>query len=115
MHDSPSTEELLTAVADTLIDQVMPATEGGTRHAVRVAANLCRIVVRELETPSDARVDAALGALAGAAEGDDLATALDERLKQADPSFDASVFDLLVADTKRRVDIAKPGYSNAGS
>ncbi|MCP4957847.1 MAG: hypothetical protein GY925_01120 [Actinomycetia bacterium] len=114
MHDSPSAEALLAAIADTLVDQVLPTTEGGTRHAVRVAANLCRIVIRELEAPSGDEVDAALAALVRIEEGDDLATALDERLKEADPAFDARVFDLLVADTKRRVDVAKPGYSDAG-
>jgi len=48
MHDRPTATELLTDIADLLTDEVLPALEGGVQHHVRVAANLCRIVEREL-------------------------------------------------------------------
>ena len=48
MQDRPTTTELLTDIADLLADEVVPALDGGTQHHERVAANLCRIVEREL-------------------------------------------------------------------
>lgn len=110
MNDSPSLTELLDAVAQTLSDEVLPATSGSTRHAVRVAASLCRIAGRELLAPGGAEVDLALAGLLGASADDDVAMLLDERLQSDDPLFDASVGDLLFADVCRRADIAKPGY-----
>lgn len=115
MNDTPTSAELLDAVAELLVEQVLPETTGTTRHAVRVAANLCRIVGRDVvESPDRAEIDSGLAALLGSPPSDDLGRLLDERLQSDDPDFDASVADLLFADVCRRVDIAKPGYRKAG-
>ena len=110
MNDEPRPTELLDAVARTLDEQVLAETSGATRHAVRIAANLCRVVVRELNAGDGAEIDSALADLLGSADGDDLARLIDERLRADDPALDSSVSDLLFADVCRRVDIAKPGY-----
>ncbi|MEM8706953.1 MAG: DUF6285 domain-containing protein [Actinomycetota bacterium] len=110
MHDSPPSDELLDAVARTLTDQVLPETSGGTAHAVRVAANLCRIIAREIADDGEAEIAASLAEILGVDETVDLATALDEALLADDPDVDAAVADLLYRDVQRRVDIAKPGY-----
>ena len=49
MQDRPSAIELLKAVERFLDDQVVPNTEGTRRFHARVAANVLRIVGRELE------------------------------------------------------------------
>jgi len=54
-----------------------------------------------------------LAQLLDASADDDVAALLDQRLASDDPTFDASVGDLLFADVCRRADIAKPGYRNA--
>ena len=110
MHDSPPSDELLDAVARTLSDQVLPETSGGTAHAVRVAANLCRVIAREIADGGGAEIAAQLVEILGVGPEADLATALDEALLADDPELDATVADLLYADVQRRVDIAKPGY-----
>lgn len=113
MNDAPSAEQLLDAVARVLTDQVLPETSGQTRHSVRVAANLCLIVGRQITATSDpsANADLALAGLLGQRTSADLAKLLDERLQGGnDPEFEAAVADLLYADVCQRVDVAKPGY-----
>ena len=110
MNDTPTSDELLDAVARTLTEQVLPDTSGSTRHSVRVAASLCRLVARELASPDEGEVDLALAELLGVDAGDDLARVLDERLRADDPEFESRVADLLYTDVCQRVDIAKPGY-----
>ena len=55
MIDRPDAPRLLRAMAETLTEEVLPATSGGARHSARVVANLCRILERELETGKVAR------------------------------------------------------------
>jgi hypothetical protein len=110
MDDAPTSAELLDAVARVLSEQVLPETDGATRHAVRVAANLCRIAGRDVASGGGHDIDRALAELVGQATTDDLARLLDERLLERNAEFDESVADLLFADVCRRVDIAKPGY-----
>jgi len=50
MNDRPSARELLAAVERFLEESVVPALEGPARFHARVAANVVRIVARELET-----------------------------------------------------------------
>lgn len=115
MNDSPTAIELLGAVARTLDVVAIPATStSANRHALRIAANLCRIVGRELESAPEPDRDLALAELLGCDPGDDLARLIDERLQTEDPEFDAAVGDLLFADVCRRVDIGKPGYREPG-
>lgn len=116
MNDWPSAPEVLDAVAQALTDEVLAGTAGGTAHTVRVAANLCRIVARQIRADDGSAVDLELALLVGLDEAtspDDLGAALDERLRTDDPAFDAAAAELLLADVVRRVDIAKPGYRGA--
>jgi len=65
-NDRPTAAELLEIVAETLSGIVVPATAPHVRHQARVAANLCRVVARELasEAASDTSIDLdATGAL----------------------------------------------------
>ena len=49
MQDRPSYDELLGAVERFLNEEIMPSVEGSRRFHARVAANVLRIVRRELE------------------------------------------------------------------
>jgi hypothetical protein len=48
MNDRPSAEELLEAVGRFLADEAVPGLEGHLKYQARVAANVVRIVAREL-------------------------------------------------------------------
>ena len=50
MQDRPTRVELLQGVEHTLRESLMPALEGADQFRARVAANVVRMVVRELET-----------------------------------------------------------------
>jgi hypothetical protein len=49
--DRPTAAELLEIMAATLSETVVPATAPHAQHQARVAANLCRILGRELAAP----------------------------------------------------------------
>ncbi len=49
MQDRPNYDELLSAVERFLDDEIVPNAEGARRYHGRVAANVIRIVRRELE------------------------------------------------------------------
>jgi hypothetical protein len=67
MQGDPDAARLLGAIADTLEERVLPRTDAEARHLVRVAANLCRIVAREVELDptADQRARVALSELLG--------------------------------------------------
>jgi hypothetical protein len=50
VNDRPSAKELLAAVERFLEESVVPALDGPVRFHARVAANVVRIVSREIET-----------------------------------------------------------------
>jgi Domain of unknown function (DUF6285) len=50
MQDRPTAIELLEAAAQFLEQQIVPATEGGKQFQTRVAANVIRIVAREIQS-----------------------------------------------------------------
>src|SRR5207344_2711907 len=54
VEDRPTASEVLQAISELLQDEVLPVLDGGLQHKVRVAANLCRIVERELRLGPDA-------------------------------------------------------------
>ena len=54
MLDRPDAATLLKAMAATLSDEVLPTTSGSARHSVRVIANLCLILEREVSTGASA-------------------------------------------------------------
>lgn len=123
MLDRPEAPRLLRSMAETLTDDVLPTTSGPARHAVRVVANLCRILEREVQH-GPANADAtrkALSELLGLdGELSDLVGELDRALFEApleDPSdgeddFDARVRKLILEDVERRLEVDRPGYAS---
>jgi hypothetical protein len=115
MLDRPDAATLLRAMADTLSEEVLPATRGAASHSVRVVANLCRILEREVRDAGEAGAAArrALADLLGH-EGslEELARELDARLERGgdDPDFEVRVRRVLLEDVRRRLAIDKPGY-----
>ncbi len=53
MNDRPSATELLAAVERFLEETAVPGLDGPARYHARVAANVVRIVARELETEDE--------------------------------------------------------------
>ena len=49
MHDRPTVDELLRAVELLLDEQLVPSLDGSRKYNARVAANVIRIVRRELQ------------------------------------------------------------------
>ena len=119
MLDRPDAATLLKAMAATLSDEVLPTTSGGTRHAVRVVANLCRILEREVIAGPPAS-EQTRQALAELLERDgtlpELVANLDRALRDGeateDASFDSRVREILLADVERRLEIDRPGYAS---
>ncbi len=111
MIDHPDPISLLEAMAKTLDEQVVPATSGGAKHQARVVANLCRIIARELAT-DDQPTQRDLADLLGC-DGDleTLIRELDDRLR--DGTAPDNTLPVLLADARRRAEIAKPGYTDA--
>ena len=123
MKDRPNAVELLRAMAETLTDEVVPATKGGAQHAARVVANLCRILEREWEAGNsgEAKTRDALVSLLGnsnsgsnsdSSSDSDLIAELDQRLKNSDEEFDAKAAEVLLADVRRRLAVDRPGYDS---
>jgi len=121
MHDRPTASELLAIMAQTLSDTVVPATEPHARHQARVAANLCRILARELEAPSTASaiasIEHTLGLVAPDDGGSDDGGNDDRRLDaicasiaSADDHQAAAVYADVAALVKSKLDVVKPGY-----
>ena len=119
MLDRPESAPRLKAMAAPLSDEVLPETSGGTRHAVRVIANLCRILEREFEAgpAGPERTRQALAELLGQ-DGtlpeliSELDRSLCEREIRDDTGFDSKVRKLILADVERRLAIDRPGYSS---
>lgn len=107
-HDDPTVAELVESVREWIERDVMPATEGRLSFHARVAANVLKIVERELAVADDheARHWARLESL-GVADDAALATAirsgeLDDRLDQVRDAVRESVID--------KLSVANPSY-----
>jgi hypothetical protein len=127
MLDRPDAATLLKAMAETLSDEVLPTTSGATRHAVRVVANLCRILEREV-IAGPAASEQTRQALAQLLDHDatlpELVAELDRRLRDGqtsddpsndlseDASFDSRAREVILADVERRLEIDRPGYAS---
>lgn len=123
MIDRPDAATLLKAMAATLSDEVLPTTSGGTRHAVRIVANLCRILERELAAGPAAR-EQTRQSLALLLDRDatllELVADLDRTLQGSASiddttdaaNFDARVREVLLADVERRLAVDRPGYAS---
>lgn len=95
MQDRPTYDELLAAVERFLDDEVVAKHEGALRYQGRVAANVVRIVRRELQHEDEqlAREWAGLDALLGAADRPDGRAALREALAQRNEELCARIRD----------------------
>lgn len=117
MQDRPTAAELLATIAELLEGEALEATQGGLRHQIRVAGNLCRIVERELELgPAlDARevelLSGVLGVDPAGRDARSLAGELVERLgKGHDPELERRAWRALVEIVRGKLAVAKPGH-----
>jgi hypothetical protein len=106
LYGRPTAAELVAAVADFLDNDVRAATEGQVDFHARVAANVLRIVGRELSDDSAADVTGRLAGLGFADEAQLAAAiragAMDDRVGDLLPTLRALV--------RRRLAVAHPGY-----
>lgn len=129
MQDRPTATELLDDVAALLADQIVPALDGNLRHHARVAANLCRIVSREIALDAEletAELDLLSGFVADGADVDrsdapavhrTLAAQVRERplddLRGAWPDDVKNLRGALGEIVAGKLAVAKPGYDDA--
>lgn len=127
MIDRPDAHRLLLALADALSDDVVPALSGtsvtpetaaAARYTARIAANLCRILAREVELgpAAEAATVADLRALLDRRDGTlvDLSAALDDSLRIDAGDLDPlEVHRVLRAAVERRLAVARPSYLHA--
>lgn len=106
LHYKPTAAELVAAVAEFLEGEVRAATSGAVNFHARVAANVLRIVERELLDDTADRPRAALAALGF---GDESALAAAIRAGEFDGRGD-EVFPALRAVVAHRLRVAHPGY-----
>lgn len=115
MHDRPTATELLADIGALLEGDVLDALDGGLKHQVRVASNLCRIIERELVLgPSHA--EAETSALQDLLDVDDedlgrLHATLAERIRDGGVDLEAA-HAVLLAVTRDKVSVVKPGYDD---
>jgi Domain of unknown function (DUF6285) len=106
LYGRPTAAELVAAVADFLDNDVRAATEGQVNFHARVAANVLRIVERELSDDSAADVT---GRLAGLGFADEAQLAAAIRAGAMDDRG-GDVLPTLRALVRRRLAVAHPGY-----
>ena len=117
MHQPPSAADLLRTVADTLADDVVPATSGPAQHQARVAANIASIVA-ELELGQRfGLVNTISYEIGGEEIGDeaDLAAAVAAALRKGSADSDEEherVRTLLTEIVRGDLSISKPGYDD---
>jgi Domain of unknown function (DUF6285) len=127
-QDRPDAPELLDAVAEFLFADVREWAPPEKRFVALVAANVCAVVARELRAGEDpSRADVALfNEMLGAEPGEpldadverearDAAKELARRIREGD--FDAEMEETaarLREHVRRKLKIARPGYSGAG-
>ena len=115
MFDRPTASELLATIAETLADEVLPATEGLVQHHVRVAVNLCQILEREARLGLEIEADE-IARLQTLLESDTkdaaaLNRALDLKLAfSSDEAFTRDAWRELLAITRAKLRVAKPGH-----
>ncbi|WP_246127693.1 phosphotransferase family protein [Amycolatopsis rhizosphaerae] len=113
LHGHPSAVELVTAVAEFLRTELLPATEGHLNFHTRVAANVLSIVERELTLGADQEHrHAERLATLGVANQAELAAAL--RHGRLDPD-DPAVLAAVRAGVTDRLLVANPRYLSAPS
>lgn len=106
LHYKPTAAELVVAVAEFLEGEVRTETTGAVNFHARVAANVLRIVERELLATGEDEPRAELAALGVTAE-----SALAAAIRAGDfDGRDAEVLPTLRALVRHRLDVAHPGY-----
>ena len=98
--DRPTASELLEIMAETLSDVVVPATAPHAQHQARVAANLCRILGREL----------AVGPATNTAP-----ITLPPSLLDADDVVAQAAYDDVLTLVRAKLAVVKPGYDDHGA
>jgi hypothetical protein len=128
MQDRPTAPELLDSLAEYLFGELRPEVPAEQRFKVLVAANICAVVARELRAGEDPSVadaalfrdllgmpaaeiapgeaDSAAGSLAAELSSRIRAGELDKRLPE--------LLDALRDHVKRKLEIARPGYTDVG-
>jgi hypothetical protein len=104
VNDRPSATELLAAVERFLEETAVPGLEGPAKYHARVAANVVRIVARELATEDEHL----------AREWDGLAALLGDEMGEK-PGEHASLRDAIVARNETLVRRIRAGDADAGS
>lgn len=92
-QDRPTAVELLEIIAETLQETVVPATAPHAQHQARIAANLCRILGRQLASPT----------------GDVGAIGTSSLVDADETTADAAFADVL-ALVRSKLAVVKPGY-----
>ncbi len=109
LHDAPSVVELLDAVSEFLLSDVIPVTDGRVRFHARVASNVVAMVGRQwaLGPAQDISYAALLGQL-GVSTDAELADAIRSgRLADRHEEVRAAV----VFSAAAKLDVAHPGYA----
>jgi hypothetical protein len=109
LYGRPTAAELVAVVADFLDNDVRAATEGQVNFHARVAANVLRIVERELTDDAAAEVTGRLAEL-GFDDEAQLAAAI--RAGEMDDRA-ADVLPTLRTLVRRRLAVAHPGYDQS--
>jgi hypothetical protein len=104
MNDRPSATELLAAVERFLEETAVPGLEGPAKYHARVAANVVRIVARELATEDEHL----------AREWDGLAALLDAA-SEPKPDERARLRDAIAARNQELVRRIRAGDADAGA
>lgn len=118
MTRRPRADELLAAIGELLVTEVMPAVPAELQHKVRVAANLVQILGREWQLgPELAACEyAALRGLVGADLAlADLRAALDDALRADQATraaLDVQAWQALVPVVRAELAISKPGHDH---
>jgi len=108
-HDAPNAAELLEAVREWIVTDVIPSTDGRLRFHARVASNVLAIVEREIELgPAQAAAHERRLAVLGVDDDAELAAAIrDRRFDDRADELRALLADM-VAD---KLAVANPRYA----
>jgi len=105
LHGRPTTGELVAAVRE-FVEGLSAAGTGPDPFETRVAAELLRIVERELASDSPPPAGIRMGL------GDDVALAAAVRAGTLSPAQYAALASELAADVEARIAVAAPGYTD---
>lgn len=107
LHGRPSAAELVAAVAEFLETEVREETSGAIGFHARVAANVLRIVERELRDDAGEAPRSALAELGFASEVDLAAAIRHGELDDRGPVLLPALRTLVL----HRLDVSHPGYA----